>query len=288
MTCVLGGAAGCSVEDDPTAADVLEIERFTWIAPGETGLGFGLACGVVSPLLVERHEVTRGQWLDHVGTVPALYRTPWEEGSEDLPATGMDLEEARGFAAQRDLRLPTASEWLWIAGGPRGAPYPYGLIPKVSAVNSSEVGLGHCAPVGTFASGRTPTGVADTLGNVWEWTAAPVPPPARPYETPIGLPAWVMGGSYLTPARALHGGGAVFSREVEPAHRANDIGVRCVVEAEAWLRAHAGDFDDAGNRIRLLALGETWGRDAVPTLARLAQEPDAGPALAWLLEGARR
>jgi hypothetical protein len=277
----------CAPEDAADYAGSLAIERFAWVSAGETGLGHSIECGSEQALLVERHEVTRGDWLAFAGAPPELYATAWPSGTEERPSTGMNLQEAVDYATGQGLRLPTASEWLWIAGGPRGAPYPYGLIPRESAVNTIDVGLGRTVAVGTFASGRTPTGVYDTLGNVWEWTSEPIST-ARPYDTALGLPCWVMGGSYLVPARPLHYGGGVWSREVEPGHRANDIGMRCVVEAEGWLTENAERWTDPDLRERLEAVGQEWGRGATPLLLRLSQAPEAPISLNWLLEGTYR
>tara|TARA_R110002126_G_scaffold23750_18_gene83014 strand:- start:5980 stop:6837 length:858 start_codon:yes stop_codon:yes gene_type:complete len=282
-----GSVSSCTSGDGESSDGSLVVERFAWISAGETGLGHNIACGAKQALLVERHEVTRGEWVEYAGGPSALYPTPWPVETSDWPSTGMDLQEAKDYASAQGLRLPTASEWLWIAGGPRGAPYPYGLIPRESAVNTIDVGLGRTVAVGTFASGRTPTGVYDALGNVWEWTSEPIPM-ARPYDSTLGLPCWVMGGSYLTPARPLHYGGGVWSREVEAGHRAIDIGFRCVVEAEAWLRDNAGRWTAPLLRERFEAVGEEWGRGATPLLLRLSQEPDAPISLTWLLEGTYR
>ena len=159
------------------------------------------------------------------------------------------------------------------------------------------------APVGTFERGRTTDGIHDMLGNVWEWTEPPLPPKVIPFaavsDTEHGLvtvhtqPCWVMGGSFRSGARTLHGHDRkrnlyFFAEAVDPRHRGIDIGLRCVANAEVYLWERAGEWTDPALRPRLAAVGEEWGRRAVVLLDRLTHRPDAPVALAWILEGALR
>lgn len=296
---VLGLLAVCAACAERGAQEPLELERLAWVSRGTTLLGRRQPVGSAADLLVDRHELTRAQWrrwAPRAGLprVPAPELDPWRENTRSWPATGMDLAEARALAAARGMRLPSVHEWLWIASGFRGQAFPYGTSPMVSAANTAELGLGRPAPVGTFVAGRTPSAaVYDLLGNVWEWTEPPPPAGGAPPvgATVRGLDAWAMGGSYLEPIRPMFGSGQdnyVNAQELEPGHRAVDLGMRCVVEAEEYLWPAARAVSDTRWRARLVALGESWGRTAVPTLERLASRAGAPRALAWLLEGARR
>jgi hypothetical protein len=87
----------------------------------------------------------------------------------------MTLDEARRFATARGMRLPSSVEWIYLACGPRAGEWPWGATPRESVANTAELRLGGSAPVGSFESGRTPGGLYDLLGNVWEWTEPPLP-----------------------------------------------------------------------------------------------------------------
>lgn len=292
---------GCSSE--AAAPRSLELERLAFVPSGsgsvyEGRVPTGHDSGS-SPdgLLVDRLEVTRALWLETLGGAPT--DALWEEGgaADFRPAVGMDRDEAMALAAARGMRLPTSTEWLWLAAGSRGQAYPYGNQPMQSAANTLEVGLGRAVAVGTFASGRTPgTRIADLVGNVWEWCADSPPEVAVPGGV-IGFPLvgggeWLdgcaMGGSWLEPITPLHGEQGLLARGLDRRHRAVDLGLRCVADAAAYLRGRAASWSTPALRDRLVAVGASWGRPALPLLTELAAEPDAPAALGWLREGAAR
>jgi formylglycine-generating enzyme required for sulfatase activity len=203
----------------------------------------------------------------------------------------MTLGEARAFAAARGMRLLTAREWIRVACGTRALPYPWGGAEASSVANTLNLGVGHPLPVGSFEQGRTPLGTYDTTGNVWEWVEEPILL-VDPDRRQAASPAWAMGGSFLSRQRRLHDldaeGKIVFHQlDLEPGSRSIDVGLRCAADAEEFLRARAPSLGGEGSRERLLAIGRSWGRVAVPLLDELAAAPGAAPALKILLEGAR-
>lgn len=297
--CAACGGAG------PSIPARLELERLAFVPHGRTTPFANLRIEVPRDLLVDRFEVTRESWRS-VGRrpgsgLPDPDRMLGFQGADtdQLPVTGMTLGEARHFAQLRDMRLPTVGEWMYVAGGSRAQYWPYwGTQPGKSVANTAEVGLDKPVAVGTFPNGRTSdTGVHDMLGNVWEWTETPLPPGVEPSSWWLAGPSpwshWAMGGSYLTPARPLFGLGVLGQRRVfhargiEPDERASDVGLRCCVDAEAYLELNAAAWSRAALRDRLIAVGRQWGARAVPLLERLVSGEDAPAALAWLLEGAR-
>lgn len=63
-------------------------------------------------------------------------------------------------------------EWEAAAGGREGRQYPWGDTWDRVRANTYETRVRRTSPVGAFASGATPEGVADLSGNATEWTAS--------------------------------------------------------------------------------------------------------------------
>ena len=127
---------------------------------------------------IDRHEVTIGEYSGFVATGRAP-RT-WE-GTPDteLPVTGVVLAEAAGYCAWKHPtggRLPTEAEWEVAARGSSGRSYPWGDSWDQAAANV-EAPQGGPVAVGRYPRGRSPEGLDDLIGNVWEWTSSPY----RPY-----------------------------------------------------------------------------------------------------------
>jgi formylglycine-generating enzyme required for sulfatase activity len=69
----------------------------------------------------------------------------------------------------RRFRLPTEAEWEYAAAGPDGLEFPWGAEFDADLANTSETGLFQTSPIGIFAGGNSPFGVADMAGNVEEY-----------------------------------------------------------------------------------------------------------------------
>lgn len=296
---LLGTCGGAPREP---GSDLLSCERLAFVPRGSVTPFPDVLCAAGTDLLVDRFEVTRELWLSVVeasgadlGGLDQRLGQDWGEGPGTLPAVGMDHDEARRFARLRGMRLPTVGEWMYVAAGSRAQYWPYGVSRETSVANTLEVGLGEAARGGTFPNGRsTGTDVYDLVGNVWEWVTPPLPRGVEPAswggQGTSPFPLWAMGGSYLTRAQELYGLGVrrhFNAQGLEAGHRALDLGLRCAVEAEPYLWAHAGQWSDPALREHVVAVGRSWGPRAVGLLESLARRPGAPAAIAWLLEGAR-
>lgn len=105
----------------------------------------------------------------------------------DHPVTGITWFEAVAIAETLGGRLPTSSEWEWMASGPDRRRYPWGDEDwSPSLANLAPLGLNSTSSVGSFPSGRTPEGILDVAGNVWEWTSSKL----------AGAGAIIRGGSF--------------------------------------------------------------------------------------------
>jgi formylglycine-generating enzyme required for sulfatase activity len=89
-------------------------------------------------------------------------------GKEDHPVVFVSLEDARAYAYWRGKRLPTEEEWQYAAQGADGRKYPWGKEFLPDRCNHGQTG--GTTPVRAFPEGRSPFGIYDLCGNVWEWT----------------------------------------------------------------------------------------------------------------------
>lgn len=147
-------------------------------------------------------------------------------GRAFFPVTLITREGAQAYAAWSGKRLPTEYEWEAAARGLEARLYPWGNDPVDTDRANFDYRIGHTTPVGTYEAGRTPEGLYDMAGNVWElcdghWT---------PYAW-AGLTADVhtsgrimRGGSWVTPAANM----TVTYRNAEKGGIAAMVGFRCV------------------------------------------------------------
>ncbi|MEZ5978009.1 MAG: SUMF1/EgtB/PvdO family nonheme iron enzyme [Planctomycetota bacterium] len=255
---------------------------------------------VRAPLLVDRFEASRDDWRHYTGAAPAAdgLDDPFAATSEDRWAwpAFCDLDEARAYAEARSMRLLSAAEWMYVAAGTSFHRYPWGRDRSRSVANTLDLGLARPVGVGTFERGRTGSGCYDLVGNAMEWVEGSLPPySSLDWSGPQGPSA--MGGSYLHTLKPLHAArssgppsNAVFDCVPLPPHsRSVDLGVRCAIEAEAFLRERLPALSRASStRERLVRVGALWGRAAQPLLERLLAERPGDFALSALVEGARR
>lgn len=298
---LLLGAAGCAADSEEVIARSLyEAERMAFVPVGSTvrtpgDLRSTTIGAITNDLLVDRFEVSRGDWAHWMGDYPdpadfTIDATRSDPSRSEWPAFA-SFEEARDCADRRGMRLPRVREWVHIAVGSHAEGFPWGAIKRDSVANTLELGLYRPTPVGTFESGRTSAGVYDLVGNVAEWATADGSTVASGWLAvpPFGSPV-ALGGSYATRMRpvtsASVGLGAVLGEPLGPTVRGPDLGLRCVVEAEIYLLVHAPAWETLPEaEPRLRALGERWGGGAARLLARLRGQRPELLALAWIEAG---
>jgi formylglycine-generating enzyme required for sulfatase activity len=142
----------------------------------------------VGAFSIDRTEVTNAEYADFVKATNHAPPQDWggsvpPSGHERLPVANVSFDDAKEFAAWRSrrdgvtYRLPTEEEWEYAALGggasqiPGAAPrmYPWGARWSDGYANLAGASP---APVGSFPQGRTPQGLEDMIGNVWEWTSS--------------------------------------------------------------------------------------------------------------------
>ncbi len=91
------------------------------------------------------------------------------------PRQAVNWYEAMAFCAWLSHRLgypvtlPTEVQWEKAARGTDGRIFPWGPKWQEGAANTSESDIGRTSAVGIFLQDRSPYGVMDLAGNVWEW-----------------------------------------------------------------------------------------------------------------------
>ncbi|MFJ9697469.1 SUMF1/EgtB/PvdO family nonheme iron enzyme [Kitasatospora sp. NPDC101183] len=176
------------------------------------------------------------------------------EALMDHPVTQVSWFDAWAYATWRGKRLPSAGQWERAAGVLAGRRFPWGdEQPTEDRTRCRQPGSGDLAhaysqgsltgltsAIGGRPTGETADGVADLLGNVWEWTRTryldgdDLTPfvGSSSYPDTIGdwtLSACVKGGSWATPAAELSARSRVAKHVLQ---HGPETGFRCVIEPD--------------------------------------------------------
>jgi iron(II)-dependent oxidoreductase len=119
------------------------------------------------------------------------------------PVIHVSCHEAEAYCRWAERRLPTEAEWEIAASTKEKRRFPWGDGPPDPERANLDGRFGGPVDVAAFASGDTPYGCRQTIGNVWEWTASDfqafpgfVVDPYKEYSEP-----W-----FKSPHRVLRGG----------------------------------------------------------------------------------
>lgn len=101
----------------------------------------------------------------------------YPSGKAQHPVVLVSYEDAIAFAKWKSkqdnqtYRLPTAQEWEKAARSNDGRYFPWGNKWEANATNWGGSGLNSTSAIATFSKSRSPYGVEDMAGNVFEYTS---------------------------------------------------------------------------------------------------------------------
>jgi formylglycine-generating enzyme required for sulfatase activity len=133
----------------------------------------------VDAFSIDAYEVTVGQYAAFRQATGANSPSDWQmmnqSANQKRPVANVDWEDAAAYCKWVGKRLPTEAEWEKAARGTDGRLYPWGNDPPTPLhANYGKSGAnnnGALAPVGMLEEGKSPYGVYDMAGNVWEWVS---------------------------------------------------------------------------------------------------------------------
>ena len=133
----------------------------------------------VDAFSMDKYEVTVGQYAAFLQATgvdsPSDWKTMNQPSHQKRPVANVDSTDATAYCKWAGKRLPTEAEWEKAARGTDGRLYPWGNDPPTPLhANFGKTDWnnhGVLAPIGTFEDGKSPYGIYDMAGNVWEWVS---------------------------------------------------------------------------------------------------------------------
>ena len=189
---------------------------------------------------MDRYQVSVGQYAKFLESTSQAAPPDWsimnKSRHQNRPVVNVDWADAAAYCTWAGKRLPTEAEWEKAARGADGRTYPWGNeLPRGFHANmKKEKWSDHyvLSPVGMYEEGKSPYGIYDMAGNVWEWISDwydadyyTTGPSKNPTGPPKGQAKVIRGGSWGSGAKDLRSS----DRDSHlPSARGMGTGFRCV------------------------------------------------------------
>ena len=133
----------------------------------------------VDAFYMDKHQMSVGKYGTFLEATSHEAPEDWDIMDKPVhqkrPVINVDWADADAYCKWAGKRLPTEAEWEKSARGTDGRIYPWGneLPTDFRANMKKEIWNNHVVltPVGMFEAGKSPYGIYDMAGNVWEWVS---------------------------------------------------------------------------------------------------------------------
>jgi serine/threonine protein kinase len=127
----------------------------------------------LNPFWIDQYPVTNAQYEQYLTETGAPAPQIWP-GEADHPVRGVTWEQALAYCQWTRKRLPTEAEWEASGRGPGPEPQLYPWSNDVTAEGQAlRLPDQNTYAVGSQSFNRSPFGVFDMVGNIWEWVGDP-------------------------------------------------------------------------------------------------------------------
>ena len=212
----------------------------------------------VDAYYIDVYEVTHGRYRRFVQDTGHRIPKHPQNGNRDLwpagdmpqsiaerPVVNVDWYDADAYCRWAGKRLPTEAEWEKAARGTDERRFPWGDVePTDKHLNYHQQWRGEktLMPVGSYTAGKSPYGLYDMAGNVWEWVADwygpryyENSPPRNPKGPETGTHKVIRSSGWQVETPLVR----LFTRvKSDPLDRNHSTGFRCARDA---LRSPKGD-----------------------------------------------
>ena len=192
-------------------------------------------------IYMDLNEVTNADYKKFTDDTKRETPYHWPEGNlpkskEQHPVVYVSWFDADKYCKWTGKRLPTEQEWEKAARGSDGFIYPWGNQWSLDKSNNPYKNSTGTVPIGSFPEGKSPYGLNDMSGNVWEWVDSYyLPHPGNPVtRAEYGKDKRVLkGGSWFDCLSYGCGLSApTFNRSFfTPEVKNNSFGFRCAKDA---------------------------------------------------------
>jgi formylglycine-generating enzyme required for sulfatase activity len=128
---------------------------------------------ILDAYYLDQYEVSNKQYSDFMKATDHTAPAYWDDrrrNKPEQPVSGINYNDATSFCSWANKRLPTEAEWEKAARGPEGFKYPWG-----NEIDDSKANYGRkdevTANVDAYPEGKSPYGVYNMSGNVFEWVS---------------------------------------------------------------------------------------------------------------------
>ncbi len=172
---------------------------------------------------MDKFEVSTAQYAKYMAVTGAKEPAVWSPSvlvsNGQKPVVGVSWHEADAYCRHYGRRLPTEQEWEKSARGTDGRKYPWGNdepTRRHANFNGGYVfnNYGVLVNVGSLEEGKSPYGIYDLAGNVWEWTSSDYDSSSKVLRGG----SWVVGAGFKVSS---------FRSLLTPTDRNFNVGFRC-------------------------------------------------------------